>query len=120
MPCCCEVRCTYWSCWQECCCCFASRMSLNKFLAMVPWAPLFALVLFTTASGFTLTGVEMLVESLGVEITTTLTRITQASVGAVIFLNLVFTWSVTSNKMRIAICARRWTIVAHACVGPKE
>lgn len=76
-------------------------MSLNKFLSIVPWAPFFSLILFIVAASFILLGIGLVVSSIGVMIAPILIGIVQVSVAGLIAVNLIFMYSVASNKMRI-------------------
>ena len=103
MSCCCchiQIDCSK-SLYQSCCCCFAEHMSSRKFLSIVPWAPLLSLLTIAIAGSFMLLGIEMICSSVGVNVTVNMTRVSQGAVLLVCLIDLVFTYSVASNKLRI-------------------
>ena len=89
------------SCYEKLCCCIAKHMSQNKCLSVVPWAPIVAIILFSVAGGFILRGVELVIASVGVQVSRTLALASQGAVLGVVLIDLVFCYSVCSNKLRI-------------------
>ena len=96
----CEIDCSK-SMYQSCCCCFAQHMSARKFLSVIPWAPIFCLLTIGIAGSFMLLGIEMICSSVGVNVTVNMIRVSQGAVLLVILIDLIFTYSVASNKLRI-------------------
>jgi len=95
------LRCREMGCWESVCCCFAVYMSPGKCFSITPWFPILAIALVATSGGFVLQGAEMVTLSVGVEISRRVISISQITVAAIILLDLVFAYSVWSNKMRI-------------------
>ena len=76
-------------------------MSAGKCLSIVPYWPIIAILLVTAAGIFVLMGTEMVTLSVGIEISRTVVTGAQISVAAIILLDLIFMYSVLSNKLRI-------------------
>jgi len=87
--------------WECCCPCFARVMSLKKCLSVLPWYPFLALAAVSTGGAFFLFGLENFVQSLDIEVDTSIILWTQLGLGIVILMDLVFAYSVCSNKLRI-------------------
>ena len=95
-------RCRENGCWQGCCCCIATTgISAGKCGSVVPWWPLLSVLIFIVSGVFILTGLQTVGETVGITVDSRIINLTQASGGILVLLNLVFTYSVCSNKLRI-------------------
>jgi len=88
-------------CWRKMCPCIAKVMSLPKCLSIIPLWPLIALAGVTVAGGFFLLGVEKFYKSLNVEVNSMVITLTQVGFIVVLVMDLAFSYSVCSNKLRI-------------------
>jgi len=89
------------SLYESLCACCAKSCSFRKCMATVPWAPLFAIILLIASGVTLLTGLELVTSSVGVVITATMGWLSQGVVLGVILVDLVFVYSVCSNKLRV-------------------
>lgn len=89
------------NCWRKMCPCIAKVMSFTKCLSIIPLWPLIALVGVTIAGGFFLLGVEKFYKSLNVEVNSMVITVTQVGFIVVLVMDLAFSYSVCSNKLRI-------------------
>ena len=76
-------------------------MSAYKFLSVVPWWPLLGLIILGVAGGMTLTGLDMITQNLGVQVSGNMKLLSQSAVIVVILVDMIFAYSVCSNKLRI-------------------
>ena len=90
------------TCYERFCGCFARRdISPTKCVSVVPWWPLLAITLFGGASAPLLLGLLKIVDSIGVVVAPLVTHISWGVVAAAVLLDLLFAYSVCSNKLRI-------------------
>merc|ERR1719456_50545 len=88
-------------CWVCCCPCIAPRMSLTKFLSVIPWYPILALAAVSTGGAFFLLGIENFYQSLDIEVDRMIITWAQVGLALVVLMDVVFAYSVCSNKLRI-------------------
>ena len=88
-------------CWYACCPCIAKYVSAGKCFDMIPWWPMIALILMIVSGALILVSLSQVADALGVSMDPIIVYVTQATGGVLILLNLLFGYSVTSNKMRI-------------------
>ena len=89
------------ACYEGCCCCISRHMTLNKCCSLIPVWPLMALALFIGAAITLLLGLDLVTSSIGITVSPVVANTTWIAMAAVLILNLVFSYSVVSNKMRI-------------------
>ena len=87
--------------YERMCACCADQCSFRKCMDVVPWWPIVAIILLITSGSFILSGVGLVVSSVGVTITSTMGLASQGVVLAVILVDLIFVYSVCSNKLRV-------------------
>lgn len=83
------------------CCCFEKHMSGTKCMSLIPFVPLLSIVAVTVSGVCINFGVYDVANSLGVTISDNMELMAQLSVVAIILLDCVFSYSVTTNKMII-------------------
>ena len=70
-------------------------------MSVVPWWPLFSIILTIVSGTFLLVGLELVTLTAGVEVDRDLIDYIQAGGGCLVLLNLIFAYGVMSNKLRI-------------------
>ena len=95
-------KCGQDGCWLTCCPpCISQNISPGKFFSVLPLWPLLAVTVSIVAGSFTLNGLDMVTTTVGITVDPLIINLTQASGGIIIILNLIFAYSVCSNKLRI-------------------
>jgi len=93
--------------------CFAAVMSPGKCLSVIPYWPIFAIVMLACGATFLLLGAEQFYKALGIHVEEAVISATQAATIVLILLDLLFAYSVCSNKLRI----HNVHCMAEACRG---
>ena len=87
--------------YEACCICLTPYMSHKKCLSVVPWAPLFAIIMLSITGAYILDGVERIIATIGIQFSPGMQLGTRGAVLGAIMIDLIFAYSVLSNKLRI-------------------
>ena len=97
----CCYSCRENGCWRACCPCIADFMSFNKFMSIIPFWPIVAVLLFVGSGTFILLGLELVTKAAGISLDPLITLFSQLTGVVLTLLNAIFAYSVCSNKMRV-------------------
>merc|ERR1719240_1800507 len=89
-------------CWRGTCGCIADHdISFNKCMSVVPWWPIVSILITIISFSFILEGLRLVTSTVGIQLDPLIIQLTVASGAVLVLVNLVFAYSVCSNKLRI-------------------